>query len=100
MSIGDLIRKLTPRKVREVMAYSDFDEYSRKVYSQEGEDLLLSRIFDHLPKGFYVDCGAHHPFLFSNTKLLYDKGWRVINIEPNPEGSDRFTTYRPNDHTL
>jgi FkbM family methyltransferase len=97
MSIGDLIRKLTPRKLREVLAYSDFDEYSRKVYSQEGEDLLLSRIFDHQPKGFYVDCGAHHPFRFSNTKLLYDKGWRGINIEPNPEVSDLFKRYRPND---
>jgi FkbM family methyltransferase len=97
MRIGDLIRKLTPRKVREVMAYSDFDEYSRKVYSQEGEDLLLSRIFDHQPTGFYVDCGAHHPFRFSNTKLLYERGWRGINIEPNPDATILFREHRKRD---
>lgn len=79
------------------MAYSHFDEYSRKVYSQEGEDLLLSRIFDHQLEGFYVDCGAHHPFRFSNTKLLYDRGWRGINIEPNPDVKELFKKYRPHD---
>jgi FkbM family methyltransferase len=67
------------------------------VYSQEGEDMLLSKIFIHQSKGFYVDCGAHHPFRFSNTNVLYGRGWFGINIEPNPESADLFARYRSRD---
>ena len=44
-----------------------FDIYSKKTYSQEGEDMILSRIFDGRKQSFYVDIGAHHPRRFSNT---------------------------------
>ncbi len=44
-----------------------FDIYAVKSYSQEGEDLILRRIFNDRASGFYVDVGAHHPRRFSNT---------------------------------
>ncbi len=42
-------------------------------YSQEGEDILLRRIFGDQTTGFYVDVGAHHPKRFSNTCYFYDR---------------------------
>ncbi len=54
-------------------------------YSQEGEDLLLLHYFKDKTDGFFIDIGAHHPKRFSNTYLLYKKGWSGINVEPNPD---------------
>ena len=52
-----------------------FDSYALKSYSQEGEDMILKRIFENQTTGFYVDVGAHHPKRFSNTYYFYKKGW-------------------------
>lgn len=69
-------------------------------YSQEGEDLVLLRFFEQQENGFYVDVGAHHPYRFSNTALLYEKGWRGVNLDPNPGTSILFNRYRPRDLNL
>lgn len=69
-------------------------------YSQEGEDMVLRRFFEQQENGFYVDVGAHHPYRFSNTALLYEKGWRGINLDPNPGTSTLFNRYRPRDVNL
>lgn len=54
-------------------------------YSQNGEDILLAHhLFQNKNDGFYIDVGAHHPQRFSNTYLLYKKGWSGINIDPIP----------------
>jgi FkbM family methyltransferase len=72
----------------------------RRAYSQEGEDLLLSRMFDSEPAGIYVDVGAHHPFRFSNTCLLHERGWRGINIDAWPGSMASFNRHRPHDRNL
>ena len=69
-------------------------------YSQEGEDLVLKRLFEGRKDGFYVDIGAHHPYRFSNTALFYENGWRGINIDPNPGTAILFDRYRPRDVNL
>ena len=46
---------------------SFFDPYCNLYWSQEGEDILLKRIFANKKKGFYIDVGAHHSQRFSNT---------------------------------
>lgn len=74
-----------------------FDGYATKAYSQEGEDLILLRLFEGKRNGFYIDVGAHHPKRFSNTNLFYKLGWRGINIEPNPESFNLFLKMRPRD---
>lgn len=66
-------------------------------FSQEGEDLIVKRLFPVDMKGFYVDVGAHHPTRFSNTYLLYKQGWRGINIEPQPGVAEMFRSIRPGD---
>jgi FkbM family methyltransferase len=66
-------------------------------YSQEGEDLILERIFGKKAKGFFIDVGAHHPVKYSNTYIFYLKGWRGINIDAMPGSMEVFNELRPDD---
>lgn len=67
-------------------------------YSQLGEDLILKHF---LPtKGFYVDVGSNHPKRFNNTYLLYQQGWRGLNIEPNPKIHASLERQRQHDTNL
>lgn len=65
-------------------------------YSQFGEDMLVSQL---LPQqtGFYVDCGAHDPWRYSNTALLHQRGWTGINIDADDAAVERFRIGRPGD---
>lgn len=76
------------------------DPYGRASYGQEGEDLLLERIFGGQKQGFYVDVGAHHPLRFSNTYLLYQRGWCGINIDAMPGSMAAFRRLRPRDISI
>lgn len=82
------------------MVYDFNDIYATKSYSQEGEDMVLQRIFAGKECGFYVDVGAHHPRRFSNTYLFYKRGWQGINIEPNPDAMRAFQSDRKRDQNL
>jgi FkbM family methyltransferase len=73
------------------------DAYAVKSFSQEGEDLILRRIFGDQATGFYVDVGAHHPRRFSNTCNFYRCGWTGINIDPNPDAMRAFLADRVRD---
>lgn len=76
------------------------DGYALSSYSQEGEDMVLRRIFEGKNTGFYVDVGAHHPARFSNTNFFYQQGWRGINVEPNPDAAVLFRRDRTRDINL
>lgn len=69
-------------------------------YAQEGEDMILQRLFERIKEGFYVDVGAHHPIRFSNTFHFYQKGWRGINIDAMPGSMRLFDEIRPRDTNL
>lgn len=68
-------------------------------YSQCGEDLIVRCIFDFLkiPSPTYLDIGAHHPILLSNTCLFYNQGAHGINIEPDPVLFEAFQKQRSRD---
>lgn len=74
--------------------------HARVSYSQEGEDMILRRIFEHRQTGYYVDVGAHHPKRFSNTYGFYRRGWKGINIDAMPGSMRKFRTWRPHDINL
>ena len=80
--------------------YLDRIENGVIAYSQEGEDLLLAKLFGQKMKGFFVDVGAHHPKKYSNTYLFYKRGWRGINIDPLPGIMKEFEKERPGDINL
>jgi FkbM family methyltransferase len=73
------------------------DPFVNLAYSQDGEDMILRRLFEGQKSGFYVDVGAHHPYRFSNTCYFYRRGWRGINIDPNPDAITAFGRDRPSD---
>jgi FkbM family methyltransferase len=69
-------------------------------YSQNGEDVILRRIFGDKKTGFYVDIGAFHPETLSVTKHFYDQGWHGINVEPIKRNYELFMKDRPRDLNL
>lgn len=74
--------------------------WARVTYAQEAEDIILLSLFGDKQNGFYVDVGAHHPRRFSNTYLLYRRGWSGINIDPAPGCMSLFSKMRPRDTNL
>lgn len=101
--IQKLINKIVTRHFREYIhkvRCNLFNGYATESYSQEGEDLILRRIFETKPTGFYVDVGAHHPKRFSNTYFFYKIGWRGINIDPMPNSMHEFRKERPDDTNI
>jgi FkbM family methyltransferase len=95
------LKKVLPAALRSKLRNS-FGRYghARMSYAQEGEDLILLRLFEGTPPGVYVDVGAHHPYRFSNTCLLHDRGWRGINIDARPGSMGPFNRARPRDINL
>lgn len=53
-------------------------------FAQNGEDVLLRRLFPDRSTGFYLDVGANDPVHWSVTKHFYESGWRGVNVEPGP----------------
>lgn len=98
-----IIKKLIPVFVknflRRVESFLTWDPWINHSYSQEGEDIVLKRIFEN-KIGFYIDVGAHHPKRFSNTHLFYKKGWKGINIDALPGSMKLFNKMRPRDINL
>ncbi|MEA5503467.1 FkbM family methyltransferase [Halotia wernerae UHCC 0503] len=69
-------------------------------FSQDGEDVVITELFNNKSEGFYVDVGAHHPQRFSNTYYFYLQGWKGINIDAMPGSMNIFNFLRPNDINL
>ena len=69
-------------------------------YSANREDVFLHRLFGARSTGFYVDVGAAHPVHENDTKVLYDRGWHGINIEPNASFFRELASGRPRDRNL
>ncbi len=72
----------------------------RLISSQCGEDLIIESLMPFKKDGFYIDIGANHPIKYSNTFLFHKKGWKGINIEPNPDIIKRFNIFRKKDINL
>ena len=72
----------------------------KKSYSQCGEDLFIENFFKNKNYGTYLDIGAFNPIKFSNTLLLYKKGWKGINIDLNQTSIDLFNIFRPRDKNI
>lgn len=53
------------------MSYSQYDE----------ERAILQACTD---EGRFLDVGAYHPRVFSNTRALYEAGWSGMMFEPGP----------------
>lgn len=86
--------------IKTVLIVVGFDKWGNSSWSQEGEDLILKRIFENQTEGFYIDVGAHHPKRYSNTYSFYRRGWRGINIDAMPGSMNLFKYVRKRDINL
>lgn len=73
-------------------------------FGQFGEDLLVAALLDGIKvdyrQAYFIDVGAFHPSLISNTYLLYRRGMRGINVDPSPDKIRMFHAFRPHDQSL
>jgi hypothetical protein len=65
-------------------------------YSESGEDLIASYLLGNIV-GSYVDVGAGHPVVGSNTYKLYRKGWSGIAVDGNKKLETSWKVLRPRD---
>ena len=72
----------------------------RASYSQDQEDLFINDYFKNIDDGFYLDIGCYHPIKYSNTALLYNRGWQGINIDMNQTSIDLFNILRKKDKNI
>lgn len=63
-----------------------FFPHVRRSYSQSGEDIIISDLFNRLgiQHPTYLDIGANDPVSLNNTYRLYARGSKGVCIEPNP----------------
>ena len=62
-------------------------------YSQGGEQAV---ILDYAPDfGIFLDIGMNDGITLSNTRALYEKGWRGVGIEPDREVFNRLKDTYP-----
>jgi len=87
-------------QIERLFDFLTWDQWADRSWSQEGEDMVLRRIFENKNSGFYVDIGAHHPKRFSNTYLFYRRGWSGINVDAMPGSMKLFRKWRPRDINL
>nr|WP_244875621.1 FkbM family methyltransferase [Ectothiorhodospira haloalkaliphila] len=61
---------------------------------------MLWRALKGIESGFYIDIGAAWPEQDSVTHAFYQRGWRGINVEPNPALHEQLIQQRPRDVNL
>lgn len=68
-------------------------------FSSHKQDVIIKTIFDSLEieKPSYMDLGAMHPTVDSNTALFYQYGCRGINVDASPDSIEVFKLIRPDD---
>lgn len=54
-------------------------------FSQNSEESFILSYFSNKPKGKFIDIGAYHVEMFSNTRALYLAGWGGVFVEPAPK---------------
>jgi FkbM family methyltransferase len=70
---------------------------SFRSFSQFGEDAVTLPLVRSIRNGTYIEVGAYHPTLYSNTYAFYRTGWRGLVIDPSPAALPLFHTFRPRD---
>lgn len=90
------------KSFKEAYPYYEKETIGLTCYGQHFDDLIIAAIFGQIgiEKPTYMDLGANHPLVISNTALFYRNGCRGINIEANPLLITEFEKERPEDINL
>jgi len=68
--------------------------------SQFGEDVFVGKFFAGRPTGMWLDIGAFHPRIASNTEQLRRRGWTGINVDADPSKIRLFDWFRRSDRNV
>ena len=83
---------------------NDFELFNKRTYSQSGEDSIIMYIMAMkgipLSECSYLDLGANHPKVMSNTYFFYEQGARGVLVEANPKLADELGNERSGDIVL
>lgn len=88
--------------LREPSANS-LNRYQKVVYSQFGEDGIIEEIFNRLQirHGVFIEFGAADGKWLSNTRYLWEKGWKGLMIEAGSRFFDQLKEeYKESDRML
>ncbi len=83
------------------MGFEPLSDFSGNVYSQFGEDGIISEILDRIEAiqpltKWCVEFGAHDGVTYSNTcNLIRSRGFRAVMIEPSPERARSLADNHP-----
>lgn len=69
-------------------------------YSQNNEEEIILKYFEGQKLGTYLDIGAYDPEVFSNTRALYELGWRGVLVEPADMNFDVLKKYFEKDNAM
>ena len=93
-----VIGEVTIDKLKKKMRNKTWSPYKNpKSYSNEGVDLICASFLRNVEVGCYIDVGANHPTINSNTYYFYNLGWRGLGIDGNERFSDEWKQARPKD---
>jgi FkbM family methyltransferase len=71
--------------------------FGSRTNSQFGEDVFVGKFFEGKPSGTWLDIGAFHPRIASNTERLRRRGWTGINVDADPAKIRLFRWFRRSD---
>ena len=77
------------------MGRRGLDPHQIPSYAQFGEDRILGGLFGSQADGWYVDVGCNHPIKYSNTWLLYRRGWKGLCVDGNAAFARLHARHRP-----
>lgn len=66
-------------------------------YTQNLEDYHLWQAVGGKTEGVYIDVGAGHPIADNVSFFFYERGWRGICVEPQPDLAGLYRHIRPRD---
>jgi FkbM family methyltransferase len=59
------------------------------MYSQNNEEEIILNYFGFL-QGVFIDIGANDGLTLSNTRMLAERGWKGVLVEPSPKAYARL----------
>tara|TARA_B100000989_G_scaffold288488_1_gene259248 strand:+ start:132 stop:872 length:741 start_codon:yes stop_codon:yes gene_type:complete len=98
-----MFKRFKEKYIKKTLAYKSYRIKKFKPFvsnSSFGEEILVNRIFRNKKDGFFVDVGAFNPVVGSLTKILYDKGWRGINLDFSETNINLFKIFRKRDISI
>lgn len=69
-----------------------------KSYSQYGEDTVLKNLIGN--NGYFLEIGSYHPYIFSNTRFLVERGWCGCYVDGSSSAIERFIEEYKNNNNI